>query len=202
MTAETTQEGEMTGVTEGAVDAAHAAATEFAQRWGDPVPPRGMIRRMLGASARMWSTQELAIDRLRTIIRNVDQWLDAEVSVGYQGQPLAQDWARVAKITEEVGEAIDALIGCTGQNPRKGHYGTADDLLGELGDVVVTGMFAIQHFTKDERQTFAIVMAALEKAAKRAAEAGYGDDLCYDPAACANGPLSHSRHHSCALDRD
>ena len=31
---------------------------------------------------------------------------------------------------------------------------------------------------------------------------GYGDDLCHDPAACANGPLPHSRHHSCWLDRD
>lgn len=173
-TAETTQEGEMTGVTEVAVDAAHAAATEFARRWGDPVPPRGMIRQMLGASARMWSTQELATDRLRTIIRDVDTWLDAEVSPGYQGQPLAQDWARVTKVAEEVGEAIDALIGCTGQNPRKGHYGSAEDLLGELADVAVTGMFAIQHFTKDERRTFAVVMASLEKAAARAAEAGYG----------------------------
>ena len=172
-TTEPPQEGEMTGVTEAAVDAAHAAAAEFAQRWGDPVPPRGMIRQMLGASARWWSTQEREIDRVRAVIRNVDAWLDAEVAPGYQEQPLAQDWARVAKITEEVGEAVDALIGCTGQNPRKGHYGDVDDLLGELADVAVTGMFAIQHFTKNEQQTVAVVLASLEKAAKRAAEAGY-----------------------------
>lgn len=114
------------------------------------------------------------LERVLAIIRDVDTWLDAEVSAGYQGQPLAQDWARVAKVAEEVGEAIDALIGCTGQNPRKGHYGTADDLLGELADVAVTGMFAIQHFTKDENKTAAVIMASLEKAAERAAEAGYG----------------------------
>lgn len=142
------------------------------------------------------------LERVLAIIRNVDEWLDAEVSAGYQGQPLAQDWARVAKVAEEVGESIDALIGCTGQNPRKGHYGGVDELLGELADVAVTGMFAIQHFTKDERRTGAVVMASLEKAAKRAAEAGYGDDLCHDPAACANGPKPHSRHHSCGLYRD
>lgn len=45
----------------------------------------------------------------------------------------------------------------------------------ELADVAVTAMFAIQHFTKDENQTAAVVMASLEKAAQRAAEAGYGD---------------------------
>lgn len=112
-------------------------------------------------------------DRVLAIIRNVDKWLDAEVSAGYQGQPLAQDWARVAKAAEEAGEAIDALIGCTGQNPRKGHSGTLEGLLGELGDVAVTGMLAIQHFTKDEWKTAAVIMTALEKAAKRAAEAGY-----------------------------
>lgn len=182
MTTETPQEGEMTGVTEAAVDAAHAAAAEFARRQGDPVPTRGMIRQMLGASARWWSTQEREIDRVRAVIRDVDAWLDAEVSAGYQGQPLAQDWARVAKVAEEAGEAVDALIGCTGQNPRKGHYGTADDLLGELADVAVTGMFAIQHFTKDERRTFAVIMASLEKAAKRAADAGYGSSSAEEPA--------------------
>jgi len=34
---------------EAAVDVAHAAAVEFARWWGDPVPPRGMIRKMLAA---------------------------------------------------------------------------------------------------------------------------------------------------------
>lgn len=32
--------------------------------------------------------------------------------------------AHVAKVAEEAGEAVDALIGVTGQNPRKGHYGS------------------------------------------------------------------------------
>jgi NTP pyrophosphatase (non-canonical NTP hydrolase) len=107
------------------------------------------------------------------IIRNVDLWLDADVAETYQGQPLAQDWGRVAKVAEETGEAVEALIAYTGQNPRKGVCGTLDDLLGELADVAMTGMFAIQHFTKDETKTAAVLMAALEKAAGRAAEAGY-----------------------------
>lgn len=113
------------------------------------------------------------LGRVLEIIRNVDTWLDAEAGPGYDERSLAQDWARVAKASEEVGEAIEALIAMTGQNPRKGVCGTLDDLLGELGDVVVTGMFGIQHFTKDEQRTAAVIMAALEKAAARAAEAGY-----------------------------
>ena len=96
---------------------------------------------------------EPTLERVLTIIHNVDEWLDSDVSPGYQEQPLAQDWARVAKVCEEAGEAIDALIGCTGQNPRKGYYGEPDDLLAELADVAVTGMFAIQHFTKNNART-------------------------------------------------
>jgi hypothetical protein len=115
------------------------------------------------------------LERVLTIIHNVDEWLDSDVAAEYRAQPLSQDWARVAKVAEEVGEAIDALIGCTGQNPRKGHYGEPEDLLAELADVAVTGMFAIQHFTKDNARTASVIMASLEKAAGRAAEAGYGD---------------------------
>ena len=80
----------------------------------------------------------------------MDDDLDSEVALRYQDQPLAQDWARVAKCGEEAGEAIDALIGLTGQNPRKGEYGTIDDLLDELADVALTGLYAMQHFLKGD----------------------------------------------------
>jgi hypothetical protein len=36
----------------------------------------------------------------------MDLWLDDAVSDSYKEQPLAQDWARIAKIAEEAGEAI------------------------------------------------------------------------------------------------
>ena len=116
---------------------------------------------------------EDTLERVLAIIRNVDAWLDAEVGGDYGAEPLGQDWARVAKAAEESGEAVAALIAYTGQNPRKGVCGTLDELLGELADVACTGMFAIQHFTKDEQQTAAVILAAMEKAASRAAKAGY-----------------------------
>jgi NTP pyrophosphatase (non-canonical NTP hydrolase) len=86
---------------------------------------------------------------------------DADVAEGYKGQPLAQDWARVAKVTEEAGEAIDALIGVTGQNPRKGFYGSWDDLDDELCDVALTALYALQHFKKNPE---AVTRALLRRA--------------------------------------
>lgn len=97
-------------------------------------------------------------DELGALVEGMDLYLDSEVSPDYQEQPLAQDWARVAKATEEAGEAIDALIGMTGQNPRKGTYGSIDDLLSELADVAMVGFYGIQHFTKDRETTMAIVL--------------------------------------------
>lgn len=86
-------------------------------------------------------------------VRRVDEWLDNAVTDRYQDEPLGQDWARVAKAAEEAGEAISALIACTGQNPRKGVCGTREELLGELADVALTGILAIQHFTKNTDDT-------------------------------------------------
>ena len=90
-------------------------------------------------------------------VRWVDAHLDREVAQAYQDQPLAQHWARITKVMEEAGEAINELIGVTGQNPRKGVYSDMDKLLGELADVALTGIYAIQHFTKDEARTLALV---------------------------------------------
>jgi hypothetical protein len=100
-------------------------------------------------------------------IEAVNYWLDAAVADTYQDQPLAQDWARVAKLTEEAGEAIAALIAFTGQNPRKGVCGSEADVVAELADTACCAMFAIQHFTGDIEATWAIISAALEKAGAR-----------------------------------
>lgn len=101
-------------------------------------------------------------------VRVIDSWLDAKASGLYQVQPLAQDWARVAKIGEELGEAINELILFTGQNPRKGQDTEAyPRLLNELADTVMTGIFAIQHFTKDTGLTKSIISRKLATIEKR-----------------------------------
>lgn len=88
----------------------------------------------------------------------MDKHLDADVAEAYKDMPLAQDWARCAKISEEAGEVIDALIGITGQNPRKGVYGSEEDLFKELCDVALTALYGLQHFTKDVEGTLALLV--------------------------------------------
>lgn len=100
----------------------------------------------------------------------IDLHLDREVGTRYHAEPLAQDWARVAKVAEEAGEAIAELILWTQQNPRKvqrGDLGSREALLAELADVVITGALAIQHFTKDAEETYALLLDRLEATHER-----------------------------------
>lgn len=97
-----------------------------------------------------------------TLIAEIDEWLDANVSEEYVAQPLAQDWARVTKTGEEAGEAVDALIAWTGQNPRKERRDEAyAELMDELADVALTAIYGMQHFTKDSTETARLVAARL-----------------------------------------
>lgn len=119
---------------------------------------------------------ESTLEYLLAIIREVDAHLDSRTSAPYRAQPLARHWSRITKVCSEAGEVMDALSKATGENPRKGVCGTWDDVTAELGDVLCAAAFAIQHVTKDERQTAEIILAAFEKAHRRVAvvEAGAG----------------------------
>ena len=59
--------------------------------------------------------------------------------------PEAIAWGRIAKIAEENGEVVEAFIGATGQNPRKGVTNSMDAVLAELLDVAVTALGAYEH---------------------------------------------------------
>ncbi|MDN3020622.1 MazG-like family protein [Streptomyces sp. S.PB5] len=61
---------------------------------------------------------------------------------------------RMLKLSEEVGEVAQAVIGATGQNPRKGTTHTWDDVQGELCDVVITALIALRTLTPDTREVF------------------------------------------------
>jgi len=105
-----------------------------------------------------------------TELARVDEWLDDAVSQEYKDQPLAQDWARISKIGEELGEAIDAFILYTGQNPRKQSTELLDDTLLELADVVMTGILAMLHLTKDQAAVGNILLTKMRSIARRVAE--------------------------------
>lgn len=54
-------------------------------------------------------------------------------------------WRRIAKLSEEVGEVIEAWLGYLGENPRKGRTHTKDDVLMELLEVAGCALAAYEH---------------------------------------------------------
>ncbi|MGW7430996.1 MazG-like family protein [Streptomyces sp. NPDC054861] len=89
-------------------------------------------------------------DTWATITR-LHTWLN-----GHQDLPPGQDvLLRVLKLSEEVGEVAEAVIGATGQNPRKGTSHTWGDVEAELCDVIITAMVALRTLTPDAAEVFA-----------------------------------------------
>jgi NTP pyrophosphatase (non-canonical NTP hydrolase) len=92
-------------------------------------------------------------------------WLDQASDLPPETKTILQ----ILKITEEAGEVAEAVIGATGQNPRKGHSHTWDDVQKELCDVIVTAMVALARVTPDARRVFA---ANLDRVATRSLTPG------------------------------
>lgn len=66
---------------------------------------------------------------------------------------------QLLKITEEAGEVAEAVIGATGQNPRKGFSHTWADVEAEVCDVIITAMVALARMNPDAREVFAAHVA-------------------------------------------
>ncbi|MGW1022253.1 MazG-like family protein [Streptomyces sp. NPDC002577] len=78
-------------------------------------------------------------------------WLD-----GHNRQtPRETLLLRMLKLSEEVGETAQAVIGAIGQNPRKGVTHTWDDVQSELCDVVITALVTLRTMTPDAQKVFA-----------------------------------------------
>ena len=92
-------------------------------------------------------------EKFEKIVKWMDADFDDNVSQIYKDQPLAQDWARLAKVVEEHGEAVRELITTTGRNPRKPTEDRHQEMLIESADTAMSAIYAIQHFTKDIRET-------------------------------------------------
>lgn len=69
---------------------------------------------------------------------------------------------RMLKLSEETGEVAQAVIGATGQNPRKGTTHTWDDVQSELCDVVITALVALRTLTPNPEQALADRLRAVE----------------------------------------
>ncbi|WP_377268538.1 MazG-like family protein [Peterkaempfera sp. SMS 1(5)a] len=101
-------------------------------------------------------------DTWQTVDRLV-AWLDTASSVA----PETDRLLRMMKLSEEVGEVTEAVIGAMGQNPRKGRSHTWEDVQAELCDVIITSMVALRSLTPDAPAVFD---AHLRRVARRSAE--------------------------------
>ncbi|MEU3401815.1 MazG-like family protein [Streptomyces filamentosus] len=74
----------------------------------------------------------------------VSRWIDS-APANQARDPEALLWGRVAKVGEEAGEVIAALVGALGHNPRKGVHDTMEHVEYELLDVAMTALCAVAH---------------------------------------------------------
>ncbi|MFI9804992.1 MazG-like family protein [Streptomyces sp. NPDC052301] len=81
-----------------------------------------------------------------------DLWSRLEATQKHHGREGVL--LRVLKLSEEVGEVAEAIIGATGQNPRKGITHTWEDVQAELCDVVITALVALRTLTPEAREVF------------------------------------------------
>lgn len=91
-------------------------------------------------------------DATPALLAYLSRWLDES-----QGDRDAEAvlWGRVAKVSEETGEAIAALIGATGQNPRPSPF---------LG----TAMTAVEHVTGNDARSLGLFHEKMGAVAERA----------------------------------
>ncbi|KQV24088.1 MULTISPECIES: MazG-like family protein [unclassified Kitasatospora] len=95
-------------------------------------------------------------------------WLDSESQLSESDERLL----RILKVTEEAGEVAQAVLGATGQNPRKGTTHTWTDVQHELCDVVFAAMVALRTLTPDARTVFAERMAYVDQRSQQHAGSG------------------------------
>ena len=79
--------------------------------------------------------------------------------------PVVQLWERTAKVGEEAGEVMEAMIGLNNQNPRKGTTHSREDVSYELLDVAVAALGAWYHMNPSRN-----MMIALEHHAQHLAD--------------------------------
>ncbi|MFJ7334590.1 MazG-like family protein [Streptomyces sp. NPDC101110] len=107
---------------------------------------------------------------LWTAVDTLHEWLGRSRPIeGREGVLL-----RILKLSEEVGEVSQAVIGATGQNPRKGVTHAWEDVQAELCDVVITALVALRTLTPQAREVFA---HHLDRVTRRSTAQSAGADV-------------------------
>lgn len=99
-------------------------------------------------------------------LADLSRWIDRHNA---HRDAEAVTWGRIAKVSEEHGEAIAALILATGQNPRKpGDPEQYANVIKELLDVAVTALGAVEHMTGNTGLSVRLLGQHVEDVVKRA----------------------------------
>jgi len=83
-------------------------------------------------------------------IASLSDYFDADLRDIKGASPDYVLYARTAKLMEECGEVMEAVIGYTGDNPRKGVNRSLYDVTAELCDVVLTALCALHSIIGDQ----------------------------------------------------
>ncbi|MFC5958389.1 MazG-like family protein [Streptomyces pratens] len=94
--------------------------------------------------------------RTSELIRAVSAWIDTAPG-NADRHPEALLWGRVTKVCEEAGEVVAALVGATGQNPRKGRSQTMQDVERELLGTAMTALAAVVHLHARDAEPLHVV---------------------------------------------
>ncbi|MFI8965080.1 MazG-like family protein [Streptomyces sp. NPDC053493] len=123
------------------------------------------------------TTSGTASEPIWTTVGRLQAWLTEH----QQLPPDQEILLRVLKLSEEVGETAQAVIGATGQNPRKGRSHTWQDVEAELCDVVITAMVALRTLTPDAAEVFARHLRRVAERSLPEPEAGAGAGVVSAP---------------------
>jgi NTP pyrophosphatase (non-canonical NTP hydrolase) len=93
-------------------------------------------------------------DRTWDTVASLVDWLDGH-NRDNGVPPEVTRLLRVLKLSEEVGETTQAVIGALGANPRKGTTHSWNDVEHELCDVIITAMVALTTLNRDAAAVFA-----------------------------------------------
>lgn len=110
-------------------------------------------------------TGPLSRERVAQALVNVSVWVD---EANTDRDPEALSWHRVTKIAEETGEVIEAMIGWTGGNPRKGVSHTIHDVIKESLDTAMAALGAVEHLTGNQGDALDMLDTHILAIAKRA----------------------------------
>lgn len=101
----------------------------------------------------------------------LSKWVDG-AEVNRRKDPEALTWHRVTKVAEEAGEAVGAMVGFSGGNPRKGQSHTRDDVIEECLDTAVAALGAVEHLTGHAGVSIELLLAKIDRVFTRARDIG------------------------------